>query len=712
MTRLLLVIVAVATTQVLGSYFDVFEQGLEHEPRVAIHCGHVPFHIDLKSGKWISDKESLAQCDTNKEDVKRYCQKVYPKLNISNIVEANDKVLFKNWCKVGSSECDTEKKVVPFRCLVDEYEADALMVPKGCKFNHLHDEASCMTHDDWKGRAKVFCRRNGMKLNDYGVLLSCGTDLFTGIEFVCCPHKHHKHHKNHKHNKHHKKRPLLKKKKPEIDRVALETAVKELQKFLPEQTQGCDRSLYETKRQKLEEKHQSKIASVVDVWDEAESRYKKLKSTDLEKAQKKMRKTLQVFRETLAKLEEEAKEERNRLKTEHANCIQMNIDKQKRDAMLAYLFAVEEKPHSIKNIIKTARKFFQVCEHDRLHSLRHFQHAGKQHPDAKEKLRLSLFNHLKELNDIVNKSLSLLSHLPDVAEKIGLNTVFEPSPTVMPELIVTEPPKLEPEEGSSKHIPERILKMIKKMKADEKKYEELEKLRKSEKVEPVTVPLLPVEETWPLEMVTDKPIEETEDTEGPRDWLQYKEVGYPTTAETPEQMETTLPPVISKKEGEDLEGMGVEVENEKTEETEEQNSSKKMLEVAVPLKKKLSKGTLNPTDEPPTTTQDNEGLPEDEGANSPFPGEPKPQPAKLTKPHHKKTYFNHVRSPAAFAAVIGLSCGALVIMLGIIVALVMRRNRANQGRVYIPDNESEDQEHLIKMQKSGYENPTYKFFYY
>ena len=66
----------------------------------------------------------------------------------------------------------------------------------------------------------------------------CSYSTSKGIEFVCCPHKHHKHHKNHKHNKHHKKRPLLKKKKPEIDRVALETAVKELQKFLPEQTQG------------------------------------------------------------------------------------------------------------------------------------------------------------------------------------------------------------------------------------------------------------------------------------------------------------------------------------------------------------------------------------------------------------------------------------------------------------------------------------------
>ena len=77
--------------------------------------------------------------------------------------------------------------------------------------------------------------------------------------------------------------------------------------------------------------------------------------------------TLKVFRETLATLEEEAKEERIRLKTEHANCIQININKQKREAMLAYMLAVQEKPHSMKRIIRSARKFFQVCEHDRLH---------------------------------------------------------------------------------------------------------------------------------------------------------------------------------------------------------------------------------------------------------------------------------------------------------------------------------------------------------
>ena len=46
-----------------------------------------------------------------------FCQKIYPKLNITNIVEANDPVEFKNWCSPGSSQCDYERKVVPYRCL-------------------------------------------------------------------------------------------------------------------------------------------------------------------------------------------------------------------------------------------------------------------------------------------------------------------------------------------------------------------------------------------------------------------------------------------------------------------------------------------------------------------------------------------------------------------------------------------------------------------
>ena len=53
--------------------------------------------------------------------VPRYCQKIYPKLNISNIVEANEKVVIQNWCKTDSKECNIEKKVVPYRCLGKRY---------------------------------------------------------------------------------------------------------------------------------------------------------------------------------------------------------------------------------------------------------------------------------------------------------------------------------------------------------------------------------------------------------------------------------------------------------------------------------------------------------------------------------------------------------------------------------------------------------------
>jgi len=69
------------------------------------------------------------------------------------------------------------------------------------------------------------------------------------------------------------------------------------------------------------------------------------------------------------------------------------------------------------------------------------------------------------------------------------------------------------------------------------------------------------------------------------------------------------------------------------------------------------------------------------------------------------------RSPFAFTVIMGLSGGVLVIMLFIIIAMVMRRRRFNQSRVIVTDNDDE-RDHLVEMQRNGFENPTYKFFYY
>ena len=55
------------------------------------------------------------------------------------------------------------------------------MVPDSCKFDHIHDQDLCMSHDQWRERAEETCSsKYGMNGKDYGILLSCKTDLFTG----------------------------------------------------------------------------------------------------------------------------------------------------------------------------------------------------------------------------------------------------------------------------------------------------------------------------------------------------------------------------------------------------------------------------------------------------------------------------------------------------------------------------------------------------
>lgn len=130
---------------------------------------------------------------------------------------------------------------------------------------------------------------------------------------------------------------------------------------------------------------------------------------------------MEVFRQTLAALEQESKEEKARLRHEHADCINTQISKNKRDAMIAYLGAIEEKPVNAEKILKTVRKFIQVCEHDRVHSLRHFEHVRNRDPEKAETLRVELLQHLRNLNKVVNESMSLLNYLPSIAEQFGIS---------------------------------------------------------------------------------------------------------------------------------------------------------------------------------------------------------------------------------------------------------------------------------------------------
>merc|ERR1711881_134044 len=94
-------------------------------------CGKNSMHKEISTGQWIPDASGNANCTQDKAEILLYCKKMYPSLNISNIVSESAKVTIGPWCslnrKVG--KCRGHKhSVVPIKCLVGDYESPALKV--------------------------------------------------------------------------------------------------------------------------------------------------------------------------------------------------------------------------------------------------------------------------------------------------------------------------------------------------------------------------------------------------------------------------------------------------------------------------------------------------------------------------------------------------------------------------------------------------------
>lgn len=178
----------VATLTLSSEVPDDDSVGLLTEPQVAMFCGKLNMHINVQSGKWEYDPSGTKSCIGTKEGILQYCQEVYPELQITNVVEANQPVSISNWCKKDRRQCRSHAHiVVPHRCLVGEFVSDALLVPDKCKFLHQERMDQCESHLYWHTVAKEYCGDRSMNLHDYGMLLPCGIDRFRGVEFVCCP---------------------------------------------------------------------------------------------------------------------------------------------------------------------------------------------------------------------------------------------------------------------------------------------------------------------------------------------------------------------------------------------------------------------------------------------------------------------------------------------------------------------------------------------
>ncbi|XP_057663566.1 amyloid-beta-like protein isoform X1 [Diorhabda carinulata] len=171
------------------------------EPQVAMLCdsgihGQEAYHPKYmtEQGEWFSDLYSKATCYKDKMDILNYCKKVYPKRDITNIVESSHYLKIGSWCRAGSSsaaqtrgKCKTARWVKPFRCLEGPFQSDALLVPENCMFDHIHNQSNCWTFGRWNATAGNACQDKGLQLRSFAMLLPCGISLFSGVEFVCCP---------------------------------------------------------------------------------------------------------------------------------------------------------------------------------------------------------------------------------------------------------------------------------------------------------------------------------------------------------------------------------------------------------------------------------------------------------------------------------------------------------------------------------------------
>lgn len=156
------------------------------EPQIAMFCGKLNMHVNIQTGKWEPDPTGTKSCFGTKEEVLQYCQEMYPELQITNVMEANQPVSVDNWCRRNKKQCKSHF-VIPFKCLVGEFVSDVLLVPEKCQFFHKERMEVCENHQHWHSVVKEACLTQGMTLYSYGMLLPCGVDQFHGTEYVCCP---------------------------------------------------------------------------------------------------------------------------------------------------------------------------------------------------------------------------------------------------------------------------------------------------------------------------------------------------------------------------------------------------------------------------------------------------------------------------------------------------------------------------------------------
>uniref|UniRef100_A0A8C3JL53 Amyloid beta precursor like protein 2 n=1 Tax=Calidris pygmaea TaxID=425635 RepID=A0A8C3JL53_9CHAR len=447
------------------------------EPQIAMFCGKLNMHVNIQTGKWEPDTSGTKSCFGRKEQILQYCQEMYPDLQITNVVEANQPVSIDGWCKKGKKQCkDHTHIVVPYKCLVGEFVSDVLLVPEKCRFFHKERMDVCESHQHWHTVAKEACLTEGMILHSYGMLLPCGVDQFHGTEYVCCPQTKVVDEALSKEEEDEDEDEDYDVYKSEFPTEAgvedfTGTAVEEEE---DEEDEGEeeeedvveDRDYYydsykvddyneETPTEPSNDKAvaEKEVSSDmklptddVDVYfetpadDNEHARFQKAKeqlevrhhnrmdrvkkeweeaehqAVNLPKAERQT--LIQHFQAMVKSLEKEAASEKQQLVETHLARVEAMLNDRRRIALENYLTALQADPPRPHRILQALKRYVRAENKDRLHTIRHYQHVLAVDPEKAAQMKSQVMTHLHVIEERMNQSLSLLYKVPYVAEEI------------------------------------------------------------------------------------------------------------------------------------------------------------------------------------------------------------------------------------------------------------------------------------------------------
>ncbi|XGW33348.1 hypothetical protein V3C99_017637 [Haemonchus contortus] len=403
-------------------------------PLVAFECGYRNKYMN-EDGVWISDENRYATCLSGKLDILKYCKKAYPKLNITNIVEYSHEMAIENWCREEGKPCKWTHTVRPYQCIDGEFKSEALQVPHDCRFSHVNSGESCNDYQHWRDEATKQCSIktfNGkpMSVRSFAVLEPCSLDLFTGVEFVCCPsidkitvpvvgartiEKANKLPKDEEDDDDYDEEY------DESDEESSDEKSSEGQDpYFKNKDPANEHENFKDAEDRLDKKHREKIEKVMKEWGELEARYQQMKTKDAKGAESFKVSMTNRFQKTVASLEDEHKRLKKQLETTHEERVQAILNEKKRTATHEYrqALAMHDKSANKHHVLKTLKTYIRSEEKDRIHTINRYRHLLRVDQAEAAAFKPTVLHRLRYIDLRINGTLAMLRDFPDLESQV------------------------------------------------------------------------------------------------------------------------------------------------------------------------------------------------------------------------------------------------------------------------------------------------------